>query len=124
MLIRFGAQTWLPSPSAPGSAAPRSRIERNLLRWRDRGFGMAGSAALPPSHSWLRAVLPVVAVLYLGAAMIFVLMLLDILPKEAELAAIVLYGEGLFLLFRERGALFRGLPAVSVLPVWRLRGFG
>src|SRR2546428_10114505 len=85
MLIRFGAQTWLPSPSAPGSAAPRSRIERNLLRWRDRGFGMAGSAALPPSHSWLRAVLPVVAVLYLGASMIFVLMLLDIDRKSTRL---------------------------------------
>src|SRR2546429_676680 len=66
-LIRFGAQTWLSSPSAHGSAAPRSRIERNLPRWRDRGFGMAGSATLPPSHSRLRAVLPVVAALYLGA---------------------------------------------------------
>jgi len=68
---------------------------------------MAGSAALPPSHSWLRAVLPVVAVLYLGASMIFVLMLLDILPKEAELVAIVLYGVGLVLLFRERRAMVR-----------------
>src|SRR5207247_5832652 len=86
-LIRFGAQTWLSSPSAHGSAAPRSRIERNLPRWRDRGFGMAGSAALPPSHSRLRAVLPVVAVLYLGASMIFLLMLLDILPQDADLVA-------------------------------------
>ncbi len=39
--------------------------------------------------------------------MIFLLMLLDILPKDAELVAIVLYGVGLVLLFRERRAIVR-----------------
>ena len=68
---------------------------------------MSGSAELPPSHSRLRAVFLVVGVLYSGASMIFLLMFLGILPRGAELVAIVLYGVGLVLLFRERRAIVR-----------------
>src|SRR5437899_7243261 len=99
-LIRFGAQTWLSSPSAHGSAAPRSRIERNLPRWRDRGFGMAGSATLPPSHSRLRAVLPVVAVLYLGRSLILLFSYLQFLPRMGHFGPCVLYSVGCWFIYR------------------------
>ena len=68
---------------------------------------MSGSAELPPSHSRLRAVFLVVGVLYSGGTRIFLLMFLGILPRGAELVAIVLYGVGLVLLFLERRAVIR-----------------
>jgi len=68
---------------------------------------MTGSAELPPSHSRLRAMFLVVAVLYSGGSMIFLLMFLGILPRGAELVAIGLYGVALVLLFLERRAVIR-----------------
>ncbi len=59
--------------------------------------------ALPPSHFPLtRAAFLVFFILNFGATMTFVLLFLGILPRDAELVAIVPYGLGLVLLFRQR----------------------
>ncbi len=69
---------------------------------------MAGSAALPASRSRLSLRLfLVLAILYPGGSVIFLLLFLGILPRGAELLAIVLYGLGLILLYRERRAVIR-----------------